>query len=218
MLIMKFVNSNYFVFKSNNILYYSIIIGIVSFFLYTIPISVSATELANYTNDKLKIQFQYPSNWTIEEKNSRFDEGSDISIQSNSISDTGLISIVYTDNLVEGFGSTDLRTGLYAIFKESIGSDYSREYRVIEKPSFITIGGVDAGTFLFTDKDKYEDYALKWATQRWIILNNDHGYLISYMSSADTFDNAENTSIRDLFIKSIKFLGNTEPPPKSRFD
>lgn len=197
-----------------NLFFYSIIIGIIGILLiYYLPNSPPAfavvNNFTNYTNTKYNIEFQYPSDWELKEKTSRFDEGADISIDSNSITENGFISIVYSDKLIEGFGSSDLRTAVYATFKESLRSDYSREYRVIEQPSFITIGDKDAGTFLFTDKDKYEEYALKWATQRWIVFNEDHGYFISYTSSAETFDNPANKEIRDKFINSINFIDQT---------
>ncbi len=195
-----------------NVFFYLIIIGIIGILIYSLPNNPAFAinnNFTNYTNAKYNIEFQYPSYWELKEKSSRFDEGAEISIHSNSITENGVISIAYSDKLIEGFGSSDLRIAVYATFKESLRSDYSREYRVIEQPSFITIGGKDAGTFLFTDKDKYEEYALKWATQRWIVFNGVHGYLISYTSSAETFDNPANKEIRDKFINSIRFINQS---------
>lgn len=207
---MKFLTGQLFEFKSINIFFYSIIIGIIGIFICSLPNNTAfAINFTNYTNAKYNIEFQYPSDWEITEKTSRFDEGADISIDSDSIIDSGYISIIYIDNPIEEIGSKDLRTSLYTLFKQTIGNDYSREYRVIEQPSFTTIGNKDAGTFLYTDKDKYEDYAIKWARQFWIVLTNDHGYLISSSSSADTFDKPENIEIRDKFINSIKFINET---------
>ena len=210
---MKLLNGRlFFESQSANAFFYLIIIGIIGILIYSQPNNPPAfavNNFTNFTNAKYNIEFQYPSDWELKEKSSRFDEGADISIHSNSITENGLIAIVYSDKLIEGFGSSDLRTAVYATFKESLRSDYSREYRVIELPSFITIGDKDAGTFLFTDQDKYEEYALKWATQRWIVFNEDHGYLISYTSSAETFDNPTNKEIRDKFINSIKFINQT---------
>ena len=51
---------------------------------------VFAVTFTNYTSDKYQIQFQYPSNWQLTEKQSRFEEGVDIKIQDVS-SPTGLI-------------------------------------------------------------------------------------------------------------------------------
>lgn len=198
--------NGYYENRSFNIILYPLIIGAISVFLCAIPSSIFAIDFVNHTSDRYKIEFQYPHNWTVEEKTSRFDESADIQIESGNMIDNGLITIVYADNLIEGFGSTDLRTSVYTAFKESITGDYSKEYRVIEKPSFIVIDNLDTGTFLFTSKDKYEDYAIKWARQYWITFNNDKGYLIAYTSSADTFDNPENIEIRDKFINSIRFI------------
>lgn len=194
----------------NIILFYSIIIGVIGGLIYSFPDNTAFTiNFTNYTNAKYNIELQYPSDWEITEKTSRFDEGADISIDSDSIIANGYISIIHIDNLIEEFGSKDLRTSLFTFFKQAITNDYSREYRVIEQPSFTTIGSEDTGTFLYTDKEKYEDYAIKWARQYWLLFINDQGYLITYSSSADTFDKPENKEIRDKFINSIKFINHT---------
>jgi hypothetical protein len=62
---------------------------------------------------------------------------------------------------------------------------------------------------LFTSKDKYEDNAWTWGAQHWVVYVGDHAYLISFNERTDLFDSPENTEIRDHFIKSINFLGNT---------
>ena len=69
----------------------------------------------------------------------------------------------------------------YKSFKDSISSDYSKEYRVIEQPSFLTVDGQKVGTYLYTSKDKYEDYASTWGTQNWLVFVGTHGYLISFL-------------------------------------
>jgi hypothetical protein len=194
-----------------NIFLYSIIILVISILIYTIPNNpaFAINNFTNYTTAKYDIEFQYPSDWELKEKTSRFDEGADISIDSSSLTENGFISILYIDNLIEEFGSKDLRLSLFTLFKQAITNDYSKEYRVIEQPSLNTINGMDVGTFLYTHVDKYEDYAIKWAVQYWLVFNDDHGYLISYSSSADTFDKPENIEIRDKFINSIKFTNQT---------
>src|SRR6188474_183127 len=66
---------------------------------------VFAVTFTNYTSDKYQIQFQYPSNWQLTEKQSRFEEGVDIKIQDVS-SPTGLIMISHltlTDLFRYGF-------------------------------------------------------------------------------------------------------------------
>lgn len=76
-------------------------------------------------------------------------------------------------------------------------------------------------TFLFTLKDKYEDYASTWGTQDWLAFAGKHGYLLTFFATTDTFDSPENIAIRDKFINSIKFLAasnSTAANQTSRFD
>jgi len=116
-----------------------------------------------------------------------------------------LITIGRVDDLISEFGSKDLITGFYDIYKQTI-SDYTKEISVIEQPSFINIDGQKAGTFLITLKDKYEDNALRLANQLWVVYVGDHGYLISFGSTTDQIDSPKNVKIRDDFIKSIRFI------------
>jgi hypothetical protein len=161
---------------------------------------------SNYTGDKYQIGFQYPSDWEFNEKTNRFEEGTDISIRSFDPPGFSLITVGRLDDLTSTSGSNDLITGFYDFYKQAI-SDYTKEISVIEQPSFINIDGQKAGTFLITQKDKYEDTALRLANQLWVVYVGDHGYLISFASPTDQFDSPKNAKIRDDFIKSIKFLG-----------
>jgi hypothetical protein len=139
-----------------------------------------AATYSNYTSDKYKIQFEHPSDWQVIEKKSRFDEGTDIQINSPSISD-GFILIQFMNR--SAFQGMDLRSAVYHLFKESITSDYSKDYKVIEQPTFSSIDNQTSGTWLVTSKDKYEENALRWAEQRWLVETPNNGYLISFTST-----------------------------------
>lgn len=175
-------------------------------------------QYTNYSSDKYQVQFQYPVGWDLTEKASRFDEGTDIKIQSSSLPG-GLILMQYL-NLTE-ISTSDFQTLFYQLYKSSITGDYSKEIKVIEQPSFMTIDGQKAGTYLYTSKDKYEEFATRVAGQYWIISVANRGYLFAFDAATNVFDYPQNKEIRDHFIKSIKFLGisnitNSNIP--SRFD
>jgi len=174
-------------------------------FVVTVTHPVSAIQYSNYTSDKYQVQFQYPSTWTLNEKTNRFETGSEIKIDSPNLDFFG---IGYADDLIRGFGTTNLQSAVIDFLK-GITSDYTKDYRVIESPSFIKIGNESAGTFLYTIQDKYETTPTNIAHQIWIVFVGNHGYTISFLGSPSTFDSPENTEIRDHFLKSIKFLGNT---------
>ena len=181
---------------------------------------VFAVEFANYTSEKYKIQFEYPSDWTVTEKTSRFESGEDISINAPALS-KGSFKIMYGDeDLVTDYGSSDIQTATYNLLESF--TQGTKEVRIIEKPSFTTIDTQKTGTFLITLEEKYEKYPIKIAAQEWLTFVGDRGYIIGYVASTGSFDNQENIEIRDHFIKSIKFL-DAEPSSNtinstSRFD
>ena len=163
-------------------------------------------QYKNYTSQKYQIQFEYPSTWMLEEKTNRFDEGLDISITSAGGAGLDVIAIGYTEDLIGGYGTTDLRSAV-TDFLNGMSSDYTKEFRTIESPSFVTIDGHNSGTFLFTAKEKYETSPYTAATQVWITFLDGRGYVFTFLSSPTNFDSPENTEIRDHLIKSVKFLG-----------
>jgi hypothetical protein len=90
--------------------------------------------------------------------------------------------------------------------------NYEKETRSIEEPSFVTIGGEKAGTFLIAQKDKFNENATDWGTQVWLVYSGNNNYFITFSSPTSMFDSPQKVEIRDNFIKSIKFLGNNTSP------
>ena len=195
-------------------------IAITSMFMLTVGNNVFAIEYTNYTSEKYKIQFQYPTDWTVTEKTSRFESGEDISVNPPTLSQ-GSFKIMYGDeDLVTDYGSSDIQTATYNLLESF--TQGTNEARIIEKPSFTTIDSQKTGTFLITLEEKYEKYPIKIATQQWLTFVGDRGCIIGYVASTGSFDNQENIEIRNHFIKSIKLL-DAEPATSttnstSRFD
>jgi hypothetical protein len=183
------------------LLFIGIMGGLLLLFL-TIDNQVLAVTFTNYTSDKYQIQFQYPSTWQLTERQNRFEEGVDIKVQGST--PYGMIMVQYV-NLTDLFGM-DFTELFYDLYKEDIGA-YDREIRVIEQPSFFNVDGQKAGTYLYTTKDKYEEYAIAMPIQKWIISVGDHGYFLAFSSSINAYDTPEIKQIRDTLIKSVKFLG-----------
>jgi hypothetical protein len=191
--------------------------SITSMYMMTVGTNVFAIEYTNYTSEKYKIQFEYPSNWTVTEKTSRFDSGPDINIESPTLS-KGSFNIVYGDeDLMTEVGASDIQITTYNLLESETRGTY--DISIIEKPSFITIDNQKTGTYLVTKEEKYEKYPIKLASQKWITIVGDRMYFISTMGSTNSFDNPENVEIRDHLIKSIKFL-DVQPTTNStsRFD
>jgi hypothetical protein len=194
--------------------FFSLIILATIGLLTIITNNVYGIQYLNYSSAKYGIQFQYPSDWAVDEKTGRLDEGADIAVDSPTISD-GFI-IIESVNATGGSGLA-FKSHVYSLFKSAV-TDYTKELAVIEKPSFMTIDNQQAGTYLLTNKDKYDESASKWADQTWIVTMPHHGYVITLASVVDVFDSPITTEIRNHFIKSIKFLSNdTNVSVSSRF-
>ena len=172
-----------------------------------------AVEYTNYTSEKYGIQFEYPNDWKVTEKSSRFDQSGDLTIRSGKLGGE-VFNIDYFDDLISGFRSSNLEKAT-ANFLSDI--TIYPDTRLIEAPHFITIDNHKAGTLVTIMEDIYGELP-SLASQNWIVFVGDYGYLVSYVESPNTFDNPENIMIREHFINSIKFLGDTEPQQKSRFD
>jgi hypothetical protein len=166
-----------------------------------------AIVFLNYTSEKYGIHFEYPSDWDVLEKQSRFDEGGDIAVKS------GINSFIISryDDLYSGFGSSDIEIATNRMLNDFSRAMFGYDVRTIEEPTYLTIDGHKAGTFLVTFKEKFSGYGVKGAIQQWIIFVGNIGYLIMFSSSANIFDSPENIDIRDHFINSIKYIGDKTP-------
>lgn len=177
----------------------------IAIYMFSNMYPVLAIEYSNYTSEKYQIKFQYPSDWTVTEKMSRFDEGVDIQIKSLTTSGLFTIGLVKANLISEGLNWDTINK----FSLEQATNSFENEYTTIEEPSVIKINNHDAGTYVYSWKEKYNDDALLWGVQHWSVFIGDHGYVLTFMTLGKNFDSPENTEIRNKFIDSIQFLGNS---------
>jgi hypothetical protein len=168
-----------------------------------------ALQFANYNSEKYQIQFQYPSDWQIKEKANRFDEGSEIDISNKKIAE-GKLRIHFYNDLLEGFGSTNLDAVFTKFFTATTTDDYEYEYKIIESPSFVSIDSQRTGSFLMTFKQKNEIDPITGAVKYWMTFVSNSGYKMEFMATPENFNSSDNIQIRDKFIESIVFLGHND--------
>jgi hypothetical protein len=168
-----------------------------------------ALQFANYNSEKYQIQFQYPSDWQIKEKANRFDEGSEIDISNKKIAE-GKLRIHFYNDLLEGFGSTNLDAVFTKFFTATTTDDYEYEYKIIESPSFVSIDSQRTGSFLMTFKQKNEIDPITGAVKYWMTFVGNSGYKMEFMATPENFNSSDNIQIRDKFIESIVFLGHND--------
>ena len=169
----------------------------------------SALQYTDYLSEKYQIAFQYPSNWTIEEKSNELEDGTEIEVSDNEIGN-GKIGIQFYDNLLEDFGSTDLDFALSDFYKHRINDDLKFEYKTIQPPTLLEIDGHKTGSFHITFSQKDEIDPISGEVQYWITFVGKNGYMIEFLSIPENFDTPDNSEMRAHFIGSIHFLGQNE--------
>ena len=178
-----------------------------SFTVFIPNVNVSfALQYTDYLSEKYQIAFQYPSNWTVEEKSNKLEEGTEIEVYDKEIGN-GKIGIHFYDDLLEGFGSTDFDFAFSDFYKHRIAEDHKFEYKTIQPPSLLEIDGHKTGSFhiMFSQKDEIDP--VSGEVQYWITFVGEMGYMIEFLSIPENFDTSDNTEMRDRFISSIDFLG-----------
>ncbi len=178
-----------------------------SFTVFIPNVNVSfALQYTDYLSEKYQIAFQYPSNWTVEEKSNKLEEGTEIEVSDKEIGN-GKIGIHFYDDLLEGFGSTDFDFAFSDFYNRRIAEDHKFEYKTIQPPSLLEIDGHKTGSFhiLFSQKDEIDP--VSGEVQYWITFVGEKGYMIEFLSIPENFDTSDNTEMRDRFISSIDFLG-----------
>jgi hypothetical protein len=165
-----------------------------------------ALQFTDYTSEKYQIKFQYPSDWLIKEKADKFDEGSEIDISNKKIA-AGKLRIHFYNDLLEGFGSTNLDAAFTKFYSATTTDDNEYEFKIIESPSFGSVDSQRTGSFVMTFKQKNEIDPITGAVKYWITFVGNSGYKMEFMATPENFDTPDNIEIRDQFIESIIFLG-----------
>jgi hypothetical protein len=171
-----------------------------------------ASEYINYTNHKYQIEFKYPVGWMTSEKISRQDNGTDITITKSDNASTALLWIKYGNITAL---KSDIKSGLLKIFDIMNGTYPSKEFVVMEPPSFTTINGLKTGTFLYALADKYGESELDSTQQVWLTYVGQKYYLMSFITPLHSFFTPQNSEMLGQFLKSIKFLGHNQYLPPS---
>jgi hypothetical protein len=178
-----------------------------SFTLFIPNVNVSfALQYTDYLSEKYQIAFQYPSDWKLEEKSNKLEEGTEIEVSDKEIGD-GKIGIHFYDDLLEGFGSTDFDFAFSDFYMHRTTDDHKFEYKTIQPPSLLEIDGHKTGSFHIMFSQKDENDPISGEVQYWITFVGENGYMIEFLSIPENFDTPDNTEMRDRFISSIDFLG-----------
>ena len=169
--------------------------------------SLLALQYTNYTSHQLQVQFQYPSTWKILENKSI--DANSIKITdpdpSSGDGDIIIVSKALSDEQASNLSNSGIRV-ITEIDLQSLDNSSSFEYNVIKYPSYLTIDGNKAGTFLYLMRSKMNSFLEMYTAQAWSVPAGDRYYRIGFLAIGDFFSSTNYTEIRDRFINSIKFL------------
>lgn len=168
-------------------------------------LSDSNQEYSTYKSQKHEIQFEYPTDWKIIEKESRFDKGPDIKVYSPSLDEQ--LNIVHKFNS----GKLTVSERMHQMYEAQKTDDDNIVVKTIESPKIMTYAYTspfekEVGDFLLMKENI--DSGEKKAYKTWITISRaNEVYIMTFLSSTDVFDNSENEDIRDQFIHSVRFIG-----------
>jgi len=171
-------------------------------------------QWAKFEDTKLGISLEYPQGWEIEHKQSKFDEGPEVTISDNSESNLGEIKILKPNKVGSVYDAE-----LAALTAQNAVSD-KEGTRVIDDVNMdlYKVGGEDAGTFLFTtpnplstmlsesgkSSSMLDQFMDDYAQQILVTVHNSKMYSFGFQAPTGEFEGYD--SIMDHVFKSIKFL------------
>lgn len=156
-----------------------------------------------YSNDQLGISFEYPSNWNVEEKTNRFsDAPADVEVYD------GLNSFKYQMDRTDVGESSFIDLELMAdMAQNSLTS--APESSLVEKVDLdkYRIDDRDTATFLIkTDSPLGENF--DYATQVFVIDNEDRFDVIMYQNTVTDFDTTKSQEILRHILDSFHFISS----------
>ncbi len=151
-----------------------------------------------YTNDKLGISFEYPSDWILEEKANRFYNLPDVTVYSGLNSFSFLDHKKSIDDMLSYMSFDAVAIEGSSIFAQGEGKNIIEEVNT----SKYKIDGKDTATFLYTFDN---DLGYKIADQTFFVNINNMIYMLSYQNAVSDFDTPKSQEIMNHIINSFHF-------------
>ena len=150
-----------------------------------------------YSNDRLVISFEYPSDWNVEEKINRFSKYSDVQVHNGSSSFKVMKSQSNSDTeMAEKLGG----------LKEVVG--------IILPPEERIVGAIEENMYTIDDTDTVSVLtAMEGLTnvpdkglERILLIHNDVLYILTYQNTVDQFDSKQSQETIGHILTSFTFI------------
>ena len=171
-------------------------------------------QWAKFEDTKLGISLEYPQGWEIEHKQSKFDEGPEVTISDDSESNLGKLKILKPTRVGSLYDAE-----LAALTAQNAVRD-KEGTRIVDEVSIdlYDVAGEEAGTFLYTfpnplselllksgkPTSMFKDFLNDYAQQILITVHNDKMYSLGFQAPTGEFEGYD--VIIEHVFKSIKFL------------
>jgi PsbP-like protein len=154
-------------------------------------------HFTKYSDTRLGVSFEYPSDWLLNDKINRFAKNSDVTVYNGSNSFRVMKSQSSSDSaLVEKLGGP----------KEIVEIILPSEERVvgqIDENKYI-IDGINAISVL-TAREGITDVPNK-GFERFLLMHDDSLYIFTYQDTVERFDTKESQDTLNHILKTIRFI------------
>ena len=177
--------------------------------VYGSLVSTNSTEKnLNYTiysDDRLGISFEYPSNWNVEEKINRFSKYSDVLVYNGTNSFKIMKSQSNSDTVMaEKLGGLKEVVGIILPPEERVVGEIEENRYAIDDTDTVAVLTAIEGLTNIPDK----------GLERILLIHNDVLYILTYQNTVDQFDSKQSQETIEHILSSFKFIdSNNEDDP-----
>ena len=150
-----------------------------------------------YSNDRLGISFEYPSDWNVEEKINRFSKYSDVQVHNGSSSFKVMKSQSSSDTeMAEKLGGLKDVVGIILPPEERIVGAIEENMYAIDGTDTVSVLTAMEGLTNVPDK----------GLERILLIHNDVLYILTYQNTVDQFDSKQSQETIGHILTSFRFI------------
>lgn len=156
-----------------------------------------------YSNPNIGISFEYPSDWKVDEKTSRFSDGADVEVSK------GFNSFKYMQDKTD-VGDSDFFDLEFMADMAQNELTKQPETQLVESVDMdkYKISGLDTATFLVKTEKSFSENSfltLDYATQVFLVDADNRFDTIMYQDTVTKFDEPESQEILNHMLNTFKF-------------
>lgn len=170
--------------------------------------STDSTAIENYipySNSRLGISFEYPSDWKLTEKTSRFSSDADVEVSN------GFNTFKFVDHkeaIDSGLEFADLEFLAETATNVLVKPPEDRLIEGVDMKSY-QIDGKETATFLYTTEFSFGEsssFNLDYATQMFMVENDGKIYNLMYQDTVSKFDTPQSQEKMNHILNSFRFI------------